>query len=429
MWCVRWTVLVILWAALILVPGRASAAPTADRPNIILILADDLGAECLGSYGSASYKTPRLDAMAAEGMRFTHSHSMPLCTPSRVAIMTGKYNSRNYVSFGVLDPKESTFGNYFQGAGYATGIAGKWQLDGGKDAGQMTGSHPVAAGFEQYLLWHYTKRGDRYANPDLKLIGEDMKKHVGRYGPDLLNEFALSFIEEHKDAPFFLYYPMCLVHEPFQPTPDSDEWPNGDRMKKNLKHFPEMVAYMDRMVGNVLDKVDALGLSERTLVIFTGDNGTNRDVTSRMTDGREIKGGKGLTLDTGTHVPLIARWKGVVPAGALNENLVCFEDMLPTLAEAGNVALPSDAVLDGKSFLPQLRGDKAPSREWIYVPYNPLHGVQRELVRYAHDTQWKLYGDGRLFDMLQDPGEQSPLAPDAAADVRARLQAVLDTQP
>lgn len=404
-------------------------ADAAERPNIILIMADDLGAECLGSYGSASYQTPRLDRMAGEGMRFTHAHSMPLCTPSRVALMTGRYNSRNYISFGALAPGETTFADYLKASGYATGVTGKWQLDGEKKAGAAAGTHPEEAGFDEYLLWHYIKRGERYADPEFKRKGEAVKIHEGAYGPDLLNDFALDFIERHQGGPFFLYYPMCLVHDPFVPTPDSKEWAEGDRKKEDLKHFPEMVARMDAMVGKVLDKVDALGLAERTLVLFTGDNGTNRNVTSRMVDGREIAGGKGLTLDTGTHVPLIARWTGSVPTGAVNVGLVCFEDFLPTLAEVGGAALPQDAGIDGRSFLAQLRGATEPSRDWIYVPYNPLNGKKSTLVRYARGKEWKLYGDGRLYNVLLDPAEQSPLPPGEAAAERAALQAVLDSQP
>ncbi|MBI1318354.1 MAG: sulfatase-like hydrolase/transferase [Candidatus Hydrogenedens sp.] len=419
-----------LMALTVTILAAACAARAAEgRPNIILIMADDLGAECLESYGSASYKTPHLNRMAEEGMRFTNSHSMPLCTPSRVAIMTGKYNSRNYIAFGILDPKETTFADYLKEAGYATGIVGKWQLCDSKDAPGVEGSHPLDTGFEDYLLWHYTKRGERYADPELKQKDQDLEQHLGEYGPDLLNAFALNFIEEHKEEPFFLYYPMCLVHDPFQPTPDSDDWEDGDRKRKALKYFPDMVAYMDAMAGRVLDKVDELGLAERTLVIFTGDNGTDKDVTSRMQDGREVKGGKGSTLDTGTHVPMIVRWKGVVEAGAVNENLVSFEDILPTLVETGGATLPEDAVVDGRSFLAQLRGDKTPTREWVYVPYNPVHGSVNRLVRYAHDAEWKLYGDGRLFNKRQDPDERTPLPEDEAGDVRARLQAVLDTQP
>ncbi|MCG8584993.1 MAG: sulfatase-like hydrolase/transferase, partial [Pirellulales bacterium] len=192
-------------------------ADQAERPNIVLIMADDMGYECVSANGGAPYKTPHLDKLAEGGMRFTHCHSQPICTPTRVQIMTGRYNSRNYVKFGVLDPQEKTFGNMMRDAGYATCIVGKWQLKGGFEG-------PKNFGFDEYCLWQLTRRPNRYPNPGLEINGKEVDYKNGEYGPDVVTDYACDFMERNKDKPFFLYYPMMLPHWPFEPTPDSKDW-------------------------------------------------------------------------------------------------------------------------------------------------------------------------------------------------------------
>lgn len=419
-----------LVAVLVLACAAPTMAEAPAKPNIILIMADDLGRECLGVYGSAEYPTPRLDKFAAESVRFTHCHALPLCTPSRVQLMTGKYNSRNYISFGALKPGEKTFGHYLKEAGYATGVVGKWQLDGGRYSDDK-GMTPEEAGFDDYCLWHYLKRGSRYADPLLKPRDKDLTEYKGLYGPDLQDKYALHFIEEHKAGPFFLYYPMTLVHDPFEPTPDTDEWKEGNHAKAN-KNFKPMVEYMDKLVGGVIDKVRALGIEDNTIIFFTGDNGTNRDITSRMADGSMIRGGKGLTIDTGTHVPLIVHWPGHTAPGSTYDGLIGFEDFLPTLLEVAGVARPADAVIDGESFLPQIEGKAGERRPWQYAYYNPMHG-DRERARYVRTLEYKLYDDGRFFKTASDLLEESPLDPakldDATRALRDQLQGVLDANP
>jgi arylsulfatase A len=194
----------------------AAASEPSRRPNVVLIMCDDVGYECVMANGGESYATPRLDALAASGMRFTQCHVQPLCTPTRLELMTGQSNVRNYVDFGVLPPGETTFGNLFMDAGYATGICGKWQLGGATDL-------PRRAGFAESFLWQHTRRPPRYANPGLEIDGVE-KNFAGGYGPTLVNDFALDFVTRHREGPFFLYYPMILAHDPFQPTPDSTDW-------------------------------------------------------------------------------------------------------------------------------------------------------------------------------------------------------------
>ena len=192
------------------------SAAWAGKPNIVVIMADDMGYECMSANGWTDYETPHLDRLAARGIRFTHAHSQPICTPSRVQLMTGIYNNRNYLKFGLLDPAATTFGHLLKKAGYATAVAGKWQLEGGMDA-------PRAFGFDEYCLWQLTRRPSRYPNPGLEVNGEEKDYTDGEYGPDLVSDFLCDFMERKKDGPFFVYYPMILPHWPYEPTPDSPD--------------------------------------------------------------------------------------------------------------------------------------------------------------------------------------------------------------
>jgi arylsulfatase A len=390
------------------------------RPNIVLIMADDFGHECVAVNGGTSYKTPRLDALAARGFRFTHCYATPLCTPSRTQIMTGRYNFRNYVRFGEFDFQERTFAHVLRAAGYATCIVGKWQLGGGLKG-------PQQAGFDDYCLWQIFKEnmGSRYAFPKIHRNGELLKGLEKRYGPDVFLEHAEGFITRNKGRPFFLYWPMVLTHGPFDPTPDS---PAGAR-PANVKNFPEMVTYLDRCVGKLVDHLERLGLRENTLILFTGDNGSPRQVVSTF-EGRRLQGAKGTTTRAGTRVPLIVSWPGRAAAGKVCDDLIDFTDILPTLADAAGATLPKGVALDGRSFLPQLLGKKGEPRAHVFCHYEPRQGKKKEVkTRFAHDHRWKLYQDGRLFDMDADADERQALPQEGAAEAREarrRLQAVLD---
>ncbi len=408
------------------------------KPNIVLIMADDMGYECLGSYGSAMYSTPNLDKLAKEGVRFTHCYSQPLCTPSRVQLMTGKYNFRNYQAFGYLNPKEKTFGNLLKEAGYTTCIAGKWQLNGisgpDKQPGWDDTTRPNHFGFDEYCLWQLqqgARLGERYADPLIVQNGKNLPRNGNAYGPDIFTDFILDFIEKKKQVPFFVYYPMALVHDPFVPTPASKEWSqSSDRYKESNHHFKDMVHYSDKLVGKILDKLRQTGLDQNTLVIFTGDNGTNVAITSTMKDGRSVKGEKGSMTDGGTRVPLIAYWAGRSPQGVVNQDLIDFTDFLPTLAEAAGIKVTSE--VDGKSFLPKILGKKSSSKPYVYMYYQPRWGKFKDGV-FARNHTHKLYGDGRFYNVERDIREQHPLDTTAlsgqAKAVQQQLQAVLNRMP
>jgi arylsulfatase A-like enzyme len=419
------------------------AAPLAAaqaKPNIVLIMADDLGYECLGCYGGTSYRTPNLDRMAASGVRFTHAYAQPLCTPTRLQLMTGLYNQRNWRAFGIMDPKEVTFGHRMRALGYRTAIAGKWQFysynpPDFEPEWRGRGMLPKDSGFEQYCLWHslHTEdKGSRYGDPTYLINGKLEKNVKDKYGDDIFANFLMDFMERHKQEPFFAYYPMALTHGPFNPTPDSKEW-TTQRLKNDRRFFHDMVEYMDKVVGRVLDKVDALGIADRTLVLFYSDNGTERGMKSMMGD-RVVLGGKGLTTDAGTRVPLIARWRGRSPQGRVVDDLVDSTDFLPTLFEAAGARLPAGVPFDGRSFLPQVLGRNGTPREWTFCWFDPRPGHGKEqythLVRYARTQRYKLYDDGRLFDVPADVLEQRPLGKGeggaGAARARQELQVVLD---
>lgn len=394
-------------------------------PNIVLILADDLGYETIGANGGTSYQTPVLDKLAAEGVRFTHCFVQPLCTPTRVQIMTGRYNVRNYIRLGLLDPQLVTFGNLLQQAGYATCITGKWQL--GQDV-----ALPQKFGFDESCLWQHTRRPPRYANPGLEINGVSKDYAQGEYGPDLVNDYALDFITRQKAGPFFLYYPMILTHAPYQPTPDSQDWDpqaQGEHVHTKPEHFADMVAYMDKLIGRLVAKLDQLGVRDNTLLLFLGDNGTGRGTRSMMGE-RVVIGGKGRTTDSGMHVPLIASWPGRMAAGKVCSDLVDSTDFLPTLLAAAGVPLPAGRTFDGRSFLPQLLGQQGQPRDWIYCWYSPRQAADLTVRECAFNHRYKLYRSGEFFDLRADAEETQPLAVAAldgqAATARKVLQDALD---
>jgi arylsulfatase A-like enzyme len=414
-----------------LLQSAAAAFAQEHRPNIVLIMADDLGYECLGCNGGTSYRTPQLDTLARTGVRFTHGYATPLCAPTRLQLMTGKYNFRNYEAFGILNPNEKTFGHHMQAAGYRTAIAGKWQLysynpPDYEPEWRGKGMLPKDSGFEEYCLWHtgHTEdKGSRYADPRVLENGR-LRDYRGRYGEDIFVSFLSAIMERHRNEPFFVYYPMALPHAPFVPTPNSPEWRSGDRHLPDNRFYRDMVEYMDTSVGRLVAHIDRLGIRDNTFILFFSDNGSPREITSRMSD-RLIRGGKGSTTDAGMHVPLIANWRGTSPSGRIADDLVDSTDFLPTMLDAAGVW---SGRFDGRSFLPQVRGKTGEPREWLYSWYDPRPGWDKEqfsLKIHARDTRYKLYSTGELYDVMGDPLEQSPLAPGVAADVRARLAAVI----
>lgn len=387
-------------------------------PNIILIFADDLGIDGVG-YRGGPFSTPRIDALAKEGMRFDNCYSTPLCGPSRCQVLTGRYPFRtglnsNQSADAIQPGKEVMIPTVLKKAGYATACAGKW--------GQM--SHgPLEWGFDESIIFNKGSDGRYWL--DKKdggyLLNGKKTAAPGRYFPDVTQEFVVDFIKRNKDRPFFVYYPMPHVHGPIEPTPDSRPGADKNRL------YADNIEYMDKLVGQLMDELDRQDLRKRTLVLFTGDNGTARQgiAAGSKIDGRALSGQKGSMLEGGSRVPLIANWPGTTPAGTTNRDLVDFSDFFSTFAALADAPIPEGLVLDSHSFAAPLKGEKGGPREWVYVELNGNS--------YVADTRYKLTNKGELFDMSGAPFEEKLVeagAADAAAvSARDTFQKVLDEHP
>lgn len=403
----------VVLGLLVLIAGLISFYSEKEtRPNIVLVMADDMGYECLGCNGSTEYKTPNLDRLAAAGIRFEHCYSQPLCTPSRVKIMTGQYNFRNYEDFGYLNPNQKTFANFLHDAGYATCIAGKWQLNGlnRNNPGNQDVKRPYQFGFDEYCLWQLNRtraEGERYANPLITKNGVDLPRDANAYGPQIFADYICDFIDRKAGKPFFIYYPMVLVHDPFVPTPDSPDWISPEkRYKKDTAYFVDMMAYTDKIIGQLEDKLKKKGLWENTLFIFTGDNGTNQSVIS-ATSYANVSGGKGTSKNTGNHVPLIVSWPEKITRPFVSNTLISFADFLPSLCQVAGVP-PEKIKTDGNSFLSVISGDKKPVQQEIFIHYSPRWGNFNHKRWVMNDT-YKLYRDGKFYNTATDTLEKSPL--------------------
>ncbi len=417
--------LLIILVALVGATGTTPAPlEAAEKPNIVLVMADDMGYEALSVNGGESCKSPNLDKLAATGVRFSNCFANPICTPSRAKIMTGQYNVRNYIKFGMLDRGQTTFAHQLKAAGYATCIAGKWQLGKQADA-------PQHFGFEQSCLWQHTRSGRskgngkridrRFVNPLLEFNGTQKDYVNGEYGPQVCTDFVCDFIDQNKTKPFLVYYPMILTHCPFDPTPDSTDWDpkrlgsstyKGDHNDPQ-RHFRDMVAYADKIVGQIVAQLEKSGVRDNTLLIFTGDNGTDKPIVTPW-NGTKVAGGKGSMTDAGTRVPLIASWPaGIKQPGRVVNDLVEFCDVMPTLCEVTGAELPANYPGDGSSIIPVLQNNaSARKKDWIYIWYRgqvmvrnkrysllaKTDGSDASLTRYKGPFDGKKLEDSRLSE-------------------------------
>ncbi len=467
--------------SLVLAACAATPAEEAARPNLILVVADDLGWAELGCYGQEKIRTPNLDRLAAQGMRFTQAYSgNAVCAPSRCVLMTGRHPGHAFIRDNgevqpegqrPIPPGEVTVAEVLRARGYATGAFGKWGL-----GGPGTEGDPLRQGFDRFFgyncqrhahsyypasLWSDTERIVLDNTPPVpghaKLpAGADpadpasYARFQGKdYAPDRIHAQALAFVRAHKDRPFFLYYPSVLPHVALH-VPDEelkpyramkwDDPPFTAAKGGYTPHFTPRAAYaamisrLDRYVGNVLALLDELGLADRTLVLFSSDNGTTHlkeevDYDFFRSVG-PLRGLKGSLYEGGIRVPLIARWPGRVKAGSVSDRVVGFEDLLPTLAEAaGADGLPTG--LDGIGFLPTLLGQDQAPRPFLYREF-PGYGGQ-VAVRVG---DWKAVRQGlqkkpdapiELYDLVRDPAETSDVAAQNP-DVVRRLAAILKEQ-
>ena len=405
---------------------------TSTKPNIILINCDDLGYGDLGVYGSPYNKTPALDRLAAEGIRFTDFYmASPLCSPSRGAMMTGCYPSR--IGFGSFDglcvlfpgqgvglnPSEITIARLLKDAGYATAIVGKWHC------GDQPEFLPTRHGFDEYYGLPYSNdmgRQPRFwwpthpavpPNPPLPLMENDT---VIEEQPDQASltarycERSLRFIRQHRDEPFFLYLAHMYVHLPlYVPDRFRKESVNGD--------YGAAVAAIDWCTDVILHELRSLGIDENTLMIFTSDNGSN--CGARGGSNVPLRGTKASMFEGGFRVPCLMRWPGHIPAGAVVEGMTWSMDFYKTLANLAGAAVPTDRMIDGADILPTLLDPAVPlpDRPFFYYQMDELHAV-----RYG---DYKYNGVQKtLYDLRKDVGESVNLF-DARSEIVARMESLL----
>ena len=402
------------------------------QPNIIFVLLDDLGQEWISCYGAKDIETPHIDEFAAGGIRFDNVYSMPQCTPSRMCLLTGQYPYRNgwvnhwdvprWGAGARYDPDaySCNLGRVMREAGYSTAVAGKWQINDFR----VEPDAMENAGFDTWCMWtggeaNNPPSDERYWDPYIYRKGEASQTCHDAFGPDILNDFVIDFAREHKDDdnPFFVYYPMVLTHTPFTTTPHEME------VETDLDKHKAMVRYSDYLLGRLVDALDEMGIREDTLVIFTADNGTTGKITGHV-DGREVKGGKATTWETGVNIPFIANWPGTIPGGRESAALIDFTDIIPTFSDLAGVAVPGQDKVDGHSLANLLRGESdRVDREWILAMGGQNNaqvsdrGVENEWYfrdRVVRDERYKLFistdrQPEKLVDLHSDPEEQNDI--------------------
>jgi len=446
-------------------PGRANApaqspAP-ASKPNIVFILADDLGWADLGCYGSTFHETPNLDKLCREGMRFTDSYAAcSVCSPTRASIITGKYPARlkltDWLPGGgdkpgrklkqpdfqrFLPPEEFTVAKALKEAGYRTAFIGKWHL------GESPDCWPEHQGFDLNIAGcghgHPPSYFSPYGFPNLT----DGPK--GEYLNDRLTDEALKFIESSRDKPFFLYLPHYAVHIPLQAKPEVVEkyrkkfaplaapdpgivTENGWKVRQVQDHpvYAAMVESLDASIGRIMGKLAELGLDKNTIVIFTSDNGGLSTTDAAATSNLPLRGGKGWPYEGGVREPLLVRWPGVTKPGSICTEPMISTDYYATLLEIAGLPFDSGNHPDGKSIVPALKGGPLPARPlfWHYPHYSNQGGPPNGAVRSGDFKLIEWYEDMRteLYNLATDPGEHhdlGPILPEKVTELRNLLHA------
>ena len=405
------------------------------KPNILFILVDDLGKEWISGYGAEDIETPNIDALAKSGISFNNVYSMPQCTPSRLTLLTGQYPFRHgWVNHWDVprwgggahydERVNPSLGAEMKKAGYATCIAGKWQIDDFR----VEPDAMAKSGFDQYCMWTGGEGGnleisqERYQNPYIYKDGES-KTYENRFGPDIFRDFIIDFMKENKDKdkPMFIYYPMVLTHTPFVDTPD-------ETADDNLGKHKAMVRYTDKITGQLMSALKKENLQDNTIVVWTTDNGTTRAISGNYR-GRMVRGGKALTSENGICEPFIVSWPGHVSSNKISNALIDFTDIFPTFLDLAGVAPKKEwpvgttkEHIDGYSFKNVLL-DKAErsDREWALGMGGQNNArLTKDGVKNQHEfrdrvlrnERYKLYiGPDRkpekFFDLEADPYEEN----------------------
>lgn len=394
-------------------PSSAAERP----PNFIFILTDDQGWFETGIHGNPHIETPAMDQLAREGVRFTHFYAMPVCSPTRSGLMTGRYAQRTgaidtFMGHDTMAASEITIASLLQQRGYRTGIFGKWHL------GRYARYHPNQRGFDEFFgFWQYGFI-NHYFDADELFHNHEPVVTTG-YITDVLTDAAISFLKTNRDRPFFLYLPYNAPHDPHLVDDKYiDMYLQRGVPLKDARIYG-MVTVIDQNLRRLLKTLDEQGLRENTVVIFMSDNG---GVSQFFKAG--LRGNKGSVFEGGTRVPFFVRWPNHFPAGAVVDALAEYVDVFPTLAELAGVNIPVDRKIDGRSLVPLLKNGSGPSphefifRQWTRVRPKP---DENWAVR---DAQFKLV-NGELFDLQNDPGEKKNIAgqnPDIVRHLRSEFE-------
>lgn len=407
---------------------RAGFSATA-KPNIIMLLADDLGYGDLSLTGCPDVQTPHIDRLAAEGVQFTHAYcNGPVCSPTRAALMTGQYQQRNGMDKVILVNERERGLNLnavllpqvLKPAGYVSGIFGKWHLGFRKEY------FPTRRGFDEFIGFlagniDYFSHSDRLNNPDLWKNEQPFKDD--RYMTDLIAGESISFIDRHRNQPFFLYVPFNAVHDPYQGPKDRDT--AGDQVKSRKSNrtravYRTMIESLDQNVGRIMAHLKARSLDQNTLVFFMSDNGGVPKIGRNL----PFSGFKGSLWEGGIRTPFIARWTGHFPAGAKRSDMVAAMDILPTCAAAAGAKIPAGTRPDGVSLLEACRSGARLKRDTIYFHSNKQEAVVRSGWKYLRDNE----GEEHLFQLAEDITEKNDLkakAPDRLTAMKRDYQAWL----
>ena len=402
-----------------------AAAAAEERPNIIFIMVDDLGRDWVSCYG-AKHQTPNIDRLTEQGVRYDTAWCTPICTPTRVTLLTGQYPFRHgwtqhydvprWGGDGLSWEKFTTFARVLRDAGYSTAIGGKWQINDLREQPEAIRHH----GFDEHCVWTGAEAGhpeteERFWNGHIMTNGQ---RSTVNYGPDTINAFIIDFVKRQKRKPFLVYYPMLLTHGPHTSTPlNHDNPPDTEEA-----FYAGNVTCMDHLVGKLMRAVDAAGLRKNTLIVFTGDNGS---ALSGVLNKKSYPEGKGRKADWGVHVPFIVRAPFLTDGGRVSRDLIDFTDLYPTFLELANVSPPDSLKLDGKSFVSSLRGSEDPfeKRSWIYSQLGEF--------RMVRDWHHILDSEGNFHDLNKDPRQEKEVSPldKIAPGRRQRLEMILKRFP
>lgn len=434
-----------LFVALLL--GLASSVLAADRPNIVLMLADDLGWGDLSCYGSTQTKTPNLDQLAADGMRFSDFYAASgVCSPSRAALLTGRFSVRAGVYSWVhtsqhmhLRVEETTIAELMKSAGYATAHVGKWHLGYDLETGSGPGPNPGDHGFD-YWMGTGNNANPSHKNPNNFVLNGEALGEIEGFSCQIVVDKAIGWLDDHRDKekPFFL---NVWFHEPHSKVAAPEELAARHKGTKN-PHYYGCIENMDLAVGRLLEYLESIGASENTLVIFTSDNGSYMAGSNGNLTGR-----KTTLWEGGIREPGIFRWPGKIKAGAVSSVPAGLVDILPTLCEVADVDLPTDRTLDGTSLLPLFSDQDFERTKPLYWFYNPSRPVcvirdgdycliadpEIELSRqnmfkeeYIGDIKKTALINFQLFDLTKDPRQEKDLATDLPERFEAMKKAMIE---